>query len=214
MWKVEYPLAAELATIHKLLAPSWDSRGYRRGFLAGFFDAEGHNGSSLRISQVDVEVLRRVQRMAASLGFDFMLEAQSATSEHAPPRGTIADRIRFFSICQPAILRRGRPSSVSSRRPHGIRVRRGAGTVTRSRGHPDFLQNLLRCRPRHPQLLRAPTHEYLGFSAGLDFETRILVKERGAELLRQRLAAKSWKPQVVALSGVDRPVPAAERRSS
>jgi len=57
-----------------------------------------------------------------------------------------------------------------------------------------------------------PTHEYLGFSAGLDFETRILVKERAPELLRQRLAAKSWKPQVVALSGVTDPYQPAERR--
>jgi DNA repair photolyase len=57
-----------------------------------------------------------------------------------------------------------------------------------------------------------PTHEYLGFSAGLDFETRILVKERAPELLRQRLSAKSWKPQVVALSGVTDPYQPAERR--
>ena len=57
-----------------------------------------------------------------------------------------------------------------------------------------------------------PTHEYLGFSAGLDFETRILVKEHAPELLRQRLAAKSWKPQVVALSGVTDPYQPAERR--
>jgi DNA repair photolyase len=57
-----------------------------------------------------------------------------------------------------------------------------------------------------------PTHEYLGFSAGLDFETRILVKERASELLRQRLAAKSWRPQVVALSGVTDPYQPAERR--
>ena len=57
-----------------------------------------------------------------------------------------------------------------------------------------------------------PTHEYLGFSAGLDFETRILVKERAPELLRQRLGAKSWKPQVVALSGVTDPYQPAERR--
>lgn len=47
-----------------------------------------------------------------------------------------------------------------------------------------------------------PTHEYLGFSAGLDFETRILVKSEAPELLRKKLASKSWKPQVVALSGV------------
>ncbi|HJP30452.1 MAG: PA0069 family radical SAM protein [Candidatus Latescibacteria bacterium] len=46
-----------------------------------------------------------------------------------------------------------------------------------------------------------PTHEYLGFSAGLDFETRILVKENAPELLRQTFRKKSWTPQVVALSG-------------
>jgi DNA repair photolyase len=47
-----------------------------------------------------------------------------------------------------------------------------------------------------------PTHEYLGFSAGLDFETRILVKPDAPALLRHELAAKSWRPQVVAISGV------------
>ena len=47
-----------------------------------------------------------------------------------------------------------------------------------------------------------PTHEYLGFSSGLDFETRILVKENAPELLRRALAAPQWKPQVVAMSGV------------
>ncbi|WP_395747413.1 PA0069 family radical SAM protein [Prosthecobacter sp.] len=47
-----------------------------------------------------------------------------------------------------------------------------------------------------------PSHEYLGMSAGLDFETRILVKERAPELLRQELSKKSWKPQVLAMSGV------------
>lgn len=47
-----------------------------------------------------------------------------------------------------------------------------------------------------------PTHEYLGFSAGLDFESKILVKLHAAELLRAELSAKSWKPQVLNLSGV------------
>jgi DNA repair photolyase len=57
-----------------------------------------------------------------------------------------------------------------------------------------------------------PTHEYLGFSAGLDFETRILVKEEAPELLRKALAAKSWRPQPLALSGVTDPYQPAERR--
>src|ERR1041384_563520 len=47
-----------------------------------------------------------------------------------------------------------------------------------------------------------PTHEYLGFSAGLDFETRIMVKENAPELLRKELSSRKWKPQVVVMSGV------------
>jgi DNA repair photolyase len=47
-----------------------------------------------------------------------------------------------------------------------------------------------------------PTHEYLGFSAGIDFESRILVKPNAAELLFTELGKSSWKPQHLALSGV------------
>ncbi len=47
-----------------------------------------------------------------------------------------------------------------------------------------------------------PTHEYLGFSAGLDFEGRILVKEDAPELLRGELSSPRWEPQVIAMSVV------------
>jgi len=57
-----------------------------------------------------------------------------------------------------------------------------------------------------------PTHEYLGFSAGLDFETRILVKDAAPVLLRRELAARRWKPQVVGISGVTDPYQPIERR--
>ncbi len=46
-----------------------------------------------------------------------------------------------------------------------------------------------------------PSHEYLGFSAGLDFETKIMVKEAAPELLRKELSSRAWKPQLIALSG-------------
>ncbi|MBM4184720.1 MAG: PA0069 family radical SAM protein [Gemmatimonadetes bacterium] len=46
-----------------------------------------------------------------------------------------------------------------------------------------------------------PTHEYLGFSAGLDFETKLMVKPDAPELLRTALSSRSWKPQVIGLSG-------------
>lgn len=47
-----------------------------------------------------------------------------------------------------------------------------------------------------------PTHEYLGHSAGLDFESKIYVKEDAPELLRRELMAKSWFPEVIMMSGV------------
>jgi DNA repair photolyase len=57
-----------------------------------------------------------------------------------------------------------------------------------------------------------PTHEYLGFSAGLDFESRILVKEDAPELLRRELSSPRWKPQVLAMSGVTDSYQPIERR--
>ena len=47
-----------------------------------------------------------------------------------------------------------------------------------------------------------PTHEYLGLSAGLDFETKILVKEDAPELLRAELMSPRWIPETIAISGV------------
>jgi DNA repair photolyase len=46
-----------------------------------------------------------------------------------------------------------------------------------------------------------PTHEYLGFSAGLDFESKIMVKEDAPKLLRAELSSPKWKPRVIAMSG-------------
>jgi DNA repair photolyase len=57
-----------------------------------------------------------------------------------------------------------------------------------------------------------PFHEYLGFSAGLDFETKIMVKEDAPRLLRQELSAPGWVPKVIALSGVTDPYQPVERR--
>jgi DNA repair photolyase len=46
-----------------------------------------------------------------------------------------------------------------------------------------------------------PSHEYLSFSAGLDFERRIMIKPDAPQLLRRALMSPRWQPQTVALSG-------------
>ena len=57
-----------------------------------------------------------------------------------------------------------------------------------------------------------PSHEYLGFSAGLDFETKIMVKLDAPQLLEAALRKKSWQPQMVAFSGNTDCYQPAERR--
>ncbi|MEO8269521.1 MAG: PA0069 family radical SAM protein [Aureliella sp.] len=47
-----------------------------------------------------------------------------------------------------------------------------------------------------------PTHEYLGLSAGVDFESKIFVKKRAAELLHEKLSKKSWQSEPIMMSGV------------
>jgi DNA repair photolyase len=46
-----------------------------------------------------------------------------------------------------------------------------------------------------------PYHDYLGWSSGIDFETKILVKMRGPQLLREELSARKWKPEPILMSG-------------
>ncbi|MEX2589909.1 MAG: PA0069 family radical SAM protein, partial [Chitinophagales bacterium] len=45
------------------------------------------------------------------------------------------------------------------------------------------------------------THEYWGFSAGKDFESKIIVKENAVELLRKFLSRKKHIPKPIMLSG-------------
>ena len=57
-----------------------------------------------------------------------------------------------------------------------------------------------------------PTHEYLGFSAGIDFESRIMVKKNAPHLLEKAFQSRSWRAQTVALSGATDPYQPAERQ--
>ena len=57
-----------------------------------------------------------------------------------------------------------------------------------------------------------PTHEYLGFSAGLDFESKIIVKTNAPELLRAELESQRWQPQTLVMSGVTDPYQPIERK--
>ncbi len=107
--------------------------------------------------------------------------------------------------------------AAAAARPQTIYLRDPTRTVLAHNQSPDInfatsLNPYRGCEHGCVYCYARPTHEYLGFSAGLDFETRILVKEDAPELLRRELGAKRWKPQVVGLSGVTDPYQPIERR--
>ncbi|WP_145415786.1 PA0069 family radical SAM protein [Planctomycetes bacterium K23_9] len=56
-----------------------------------------------------------------------------------------------------------------------------------------------------------PTHEFLGMSAGIDFESKIIVKDNAVDLLRTFLARPKWKPESMMMSGVTDPYQPIER---
>jgi DNA repair photolyase len=187
--------------------PDSPSTAWSQGFLAGLFDAEGHyQGGILRISNTDPEIIGQTVRALCRLGLTCVVE-HPASARDRPMQvvrltGGLQQHLRFFHSVDPAIRRKrsidgqalksAAPTGVVAIEPIG---RRELFDITTGTG--DFIADGVvshNCYAR-------PTHEYLGFSAGLDFETKILVKPDAPDLLRAAFRKKSWEPQVVALSG-------------
>jgi DNA repair photolyase len=202
-----------LAGIHAILMTELASRSYRRGFLAGFFDAQGCSGDALEVSRVDGSTLERVSRYATSLGFKTQLEPRPGSSSTLRLVGSIADRIRFLSIVRPAIRRKldrifGHVPPTDPARVMAIEKGPTTDVVDIQTSTGTFFAAGL---ATHNCFAR-PYHEYLGFSAGLDFETKIVVKENAPALLRKRLSQPKWKPQTLTMSGATDPYQPLERR--
>jgi LAGLIDADG-like domain len=107
MNKVEVRALHRLEVIHNIIQTK-ETLEFQRGFIAGFFDAEGTGEvKKIRIYQKDIEVLRRVRDYAANLGFTFEIkEREDNHCSSAVLRGGILERFRFFATCQPVLLRK------------------------------------------------------------------------------------------------------------
>jgi DNA repair photolyase len=184
--------------------PLLPSQSWVRGFLAGIFDAEGScNEHAIRIANTDPQILACVRACLARLGFDYAVEPQMRSNGLTciRIRGGLSERMRFFLGTDPANTPKrtidGQALTTAARlrvvgiRPLGMTMRMYDVTT----GTGDFIANGV---VSHNCFAR-PTHTYLGFDAGRDFEREIVVKVNAPELLRTELARRTWKREHVAL---------------
>jgi DNA repair photolyase len=182
------------------LSPSDD---WRKGFLAGIFDAEGScAGSVLRISNKDRLILDWTMACLSHFGFDRVDEPAGRNGcRTIRIRGGLRERLRFFHLTDPAITRKRTVQGMALKSDAKTRVAsvEPLGTAMRlydiTTGTGDFIANGV---VSHNCFAR-PTHTYLGFNAGRDFEREIVVKVNAPEVLRVELARPSWKGEHIAM---------------
>ncbi len=189
------------ALIEWPILPSLD---WCRGFLAGIFDAEGGRSDfALRISNTDPHILAWTEACAQRLGFDIVREPGRRENGLIVLRirGGLAEHLRFFHTTDPAISRKRSIEGQMVKTFANLKVAEieplghalPLYDITTETG--DFIANGV---VSHNCFAR-PTHTYLDFNAGRDFEREIVVKVNAPELLQAELARPSWKGEHVAL---------------
>jgi DNA repair photolyase len=190
--------------VRELIAwPLSPSDEWRKGFLAGIFDAEGTtSGGVVRICNGDPMMLDWTVASLRRLGFDAIIEPPAANGcRNVRIRGGLVELLRFFHTTDPAISRK---RSLEGR---ALKTNAKLGVVSIeplpgamklydiTTGTGDFIANGV---VSHNCFAR-PTHKYLDFNAGRDFEKEIVVKVNVPEVLRVELARPKWQGEHVAM---------------
>jgi DNA repair photolyase len=195
--------------------PAEPGDSWELGFLAGFFDAEGScSRGVVRIANKDPEILDRAQAILTKRGFDAVLEPIRLPSEVRTlrVRGGISEQLRFMLMTDPAITRKrtisGRALKTTTKLgikeilPLGIEIPMYDLTTTTG----DFIANGV---VSHNCFAR-PTHEYLGFNMGDEFDNQIVVKTNAVELVRAETEPARWSGDMIAMGTNTDPYQAAE----
>ena len=190
---------------------------WRKGFLAGIFDAEGsYSGGILRISNTDPAIIDQIASCLRGFDFAFRIETTPRPNGLRVVRllGGLGEHLRFFHTMDPAITRKRTIEGTAIKNKGRLRVRSveqlGVDLpmfdITTETG--DFIANGVvshNCFARN-------THTYLDLDAGQDFNSRIVVKVNAGERLRMELAARSWKGEHIAMGTNVDPYQRAEGR--
>jgi DNA repair photolyase len=176
--------------------PRNPSASWHKGFLAGIFDAEGScSDHAIRIANTDQEIIDQIACSLSHFGFNYVIESPRGNSVKCVRlRGGLVERLRFFHMTGPAITRKQDLDGHAIKTDADLRVLSieplpGAMRLYDvTTGTGDFIADGV---VSHNCFAR-PTHEYLDFNAGRDFEREIVVKVNVPEVLRAELARPSW----------------------
>jgi DNA repair photolyase len=198
---------AGIASIEDLIAwPRSPSDEWRTGFLSGIFDAEGsHSRGVLRIVNADSAIVDQITSSLRRFGFPFTIENRHISNgkplQCVRLLGGLREHLRFFHTVDPAITRKriiddmaikgDAPLRVVAVEPLGVDL--PLYDITTGTG--DFIANGV---ISHNCFAR-PSHTYLNFDAGRDFERKVVVKVNAPEVLRRELRRKSWTGAHVAM---------------
>ncbi len=195
----------EVRTIEWLIGwPETPILDWRKGFLAGMFDAEGsYSGGILRIPSTNPEIINWTVSSLQSLGFDFVLERRNLPNglTYVRLRGGLKEALRFFHIVDPTITRKRSIEDVAIKSDARLRVVAveplglDVPMYDITTGTGDFIANGVvshNCFARN-------SHTYLDLDAGADFNTRVVVKVNAPQLVRKKMASPSWAGEHIAM---------------
>jgi len=192
-------------TIERLLGwPDHPSADWRKGFLAGIFDAEGgYSCGILRISNTDPTIISWTVSSLELFGFDIAIEHTNEPNglKHIRLRGGLREAMRFFHTVDPAITRKRSIEHVAIKSDAKLRVVAieplglDIPMYDITTGTGDFIANGVvshNCFARN-------THTYLDLDAGEDFNTKVVVKVNAPELVRKKMASRGWSGEHIAM---------------
>ena len=183
--------------------PREPSPDWRKGFLAGIFDAEGSYSGSLRIPNTDPQIVDWTVSSLESLGFDTS-SSQGTCPMESSMSGCAAglrEVLRFFHTVDPAITRKRSIEGVALKSDAKLRVAAieplglELPMYDITTGTGDFIANGVvshNCFARN-------SHTYLDLDAGADFDTKVVVKVNAPELVRKKMASPSWPGEHIAM---------------
>jgi len=195
----------KVRTIQRLICwPQNPTPDWRKGFLAGIFDAEGSfSRGILRISNTDPEIIGWTVSSLEAFDFDVAFDRTNHSNglTYVRVRHGLREALRFFHTVDPAITRKRSIDGVALKSDAKLRVAAieplglDLPMYDITTGTGDFIANGVvshNCYARN-------SHTYLDLDAGADFDTKVVVKVNAPELVRKKMASPSWPGEHIAM---------------